>query len=790
MRRLAISLGLAAAMCVLAVSSAAAGHDAGGNGSDLALGKAVHTALPATAAEHGQGQGNGERNGNGNKTATGVGPAAASAPADPGRGNGGGQGNGNGRGNGSGGGQDNGTGGGSGGQGNGGGGFTIPDNTPGFVKKATDHGAADPSQTIDVQVWLKLHNEKQLDTLVQDQRTKGSPNYHRWLNQSDFNARFSPTSEEVKAVSNFLRAHGLTVTDVAENNFYVNVSGTIANVEKAFNVRIDSYAFDGQTYYSNTADPSVNDSSGGLVAAVTGMDDYGYHPNVAVPIAADGSPSSFVPLNSVPNGAFFEGQCFGSTEMDAFDTEDGSITATYTGNRYGADILNNEHPQANAGHRAPCGYSPDEMQTAYDMKPLYDQGLDGSGQTIVITDAFGSPTIRQDAAAFSELYKLPKIDLTVDRAPGVWHNDSRVLDAASWAGETTLDVEWAHAMAPGAKIVLVVGPTDTGSLDEAINWSVVHHLGDVISNSWSTYEGLGNPARFNRVNKILEQAAAEGIDVNFGTGDYGDDTWAVGFKTVDFPASSPYATAVGGTSLALNTDDSIAWQTGWGTNIVKIASGAGFNPDGSYSPDPATAVVPPTVAGIPGLPTAFWGGGGGGASLIYSKPSFQSSLPGDMRMVPDVSMLGDPYTGAEVIQTVDGRLSISSIGGTSLSTPMFSGLAAIASQAAGHGLGQVAALVYGLPSSAFTDVTQKDSVTNVTGQLSGAATTGYGPGSLAQPANGASYFSALYNSPFSTNWFVIAFGTDTSLAAGSGWDDVTGLGTPDGANFVNAIAGP
>jgi subtilase family serine protease len=773
MRRLLVAPVFAAAVCTLAASSAAARHDSGGQGDGPALGKTAKVAATADVA-HGTGNGaaNGNAGGNGNGRA--VGHTTQSTPADPGHGNGnGGGGNGGGPGN-----------------GNGGGNFTVPDNTPGFIKKAADHGAADPSQTIDVQVWLKLHNENQLDKLVQDQRAKGSANYHRWLDQSDFNGRFAPTSQEVNAVTHFLTAHGLTVTDVAENNFYVNVSGTIANVEKAFHVQIDTYSLDGQTYYSNTADPSVNDSSGGLVAAVTGLDDYGYHPNIAVPTAADGKPAGFVPLTSIPNGAFFEGQCFGTTQMDSFDTTDGSITATYTGNRYGADILNNEDPSANLGHLAPCGYSPQEMQTAYDMNPLYGQGLDGSGQTIVITDAFGSPTIQQDAALFSDFYGLPPIDLTVYRAPGVWHNGSPRLGAAGWAGETTLDVEWAHAMAPGAKIVLVVGPTDTGSLDQAINWAVVHHLGNVISNSWSTYEGLGNPARFNRVNKILEQAAAEGIDVNFGTGDNGDDTWAVGFKTVDFPASSPYATAVGGTSLALNPDDSIAWQTGWGTNIVKIASGAGFNPDGSYSTDPATAVVPPTVAGIPGLPTAFWGGGGGGASLIYSKPSFQGGLPGDMRMVPDVSMLGDPYTGAEVIQTVGGQPSLGSFGGTSLSTPMFSGLAAIASQAAGHGLGQVAALVYGLPSSAFTDVTQKDSVTNVTGQLSGADTTSYSADDLAQPANGAAYFSALYNSPFSTNWFVVGFGTDTSLKAGTGWDEVTGLGTPDGANFVGALAGP
>ena len=107
------------------------------------------------------------------------------------------------------------------------------------------------------------------------------------MNQSDFNANYAPTSQEVNSITNFLAAHGLTVRDVAENNYYINVNGTVGNVEKAFHVQIDSYTFDGQTYFSNTADPNVNDSSGAHVAAITGLDNFGAQPSVAWP---DGSP--------------------------------------------------------------------------------------------------------------------------------------------------------------------------------------------------------------------------------------------------------------------------------------------------------------------------------------------------------------------------------------------------------------------------------------------------------------------------------------------------------------------
>jgi subtilase family serine protease len=185
------------------------------------------------------------------------------------------------------------------------------------------------------------------------------------------------------------------------------------------------------------------------------------------------------------------------------------------------------------------------VRTAYGLNAVYQAGFDGTGETIVITDAYGSATIRQDAALFSAVYGLPPVNLQIVKAPGISHNPHGV--ARGWDFETTLDVEWVHAIAPGAKIALVLA-TDHASLDEAINYAVVHRLGNTISNSWSTVEGLGNPAQFNRVNRILQMAAAQGIDVNFASGDFGDESFppnlpgGVGFVTVDFPASSPFAT--------------------------------------------------------------------------------------------------------------------------------------------------------------------------------------------------------------------------------------------------------
>jgi subtilase family serine protease len=648
----------------------------------------------------------------------------------------------------------------------------IANNTAGFISRAADLGPVDPNSVIAVTVWLQLHNEGKLDTLVKEQKQKGSANYRKWITQDQFNATFGPTAKEVGLVQKFLTSRNLSVEAIAENNMYIKVQGTVGDVQKAFHVQINKYKFNGKTYRGNKGNPSTDDIPGARIAAITGLDDFGFEPAFARPTEGDGKPIPFRPLSKAgPAGLFFEAHAFRPPETHTFT--DATDTATYTGNRYGSDITNTA-----LGHLPPQGYSPDEVETAYKLKQLHAAGLNGTGETIVVVDAYGSATIAQDAAAFTQIYDLSPINLQIVKAPGLVHNPHG--PPRNWAIETTLDVEWSHVVAPGAKIALVLA-TDRASLDEAINYAVIHHLGNTISNSWGSIEGLGNPAQFGRVERILKMAAAQGIDVNFSTGDFGDEVIQVGFVSVQYPASSPNATGIGGTSLALNNDNTRKFETGWGTNLTRIAD---ISPSGGKVPDDNPPVVPPL--NDPALGLGFQGGAGGGVSLTFAKPAFQSGLPGNKRLVPDISLLADPFTGVEIIQTVDGELSVGVIGGTSLACPMFSGVMAIAAQKAGHGLGQAAALVYDLPAGAVLDITPVGSPTNPTGVIDGEP---FSADDLAQPLeNTTTYYSALYNSPFSTRWFVITFGTDSSLTVEPGWDNVTGVGVPNGANFINAIA--
>src|SRR5579859_2139689 len=194
---------------------------------------------------------------------------------------------------------------------------TIPNNTPGFIKSAADQGLVDPATVITVNVWLKLHNQQKLDRLVAQQTQKNSPNYHRWITQDFINANYGPTAQEVNAVSNFLSAHNLTVLSVAENNLYVKAQGSVSAIQQAFHVQIHGYSRNGAMFRSNAGDPSVSDSSGSLIAAVTGLDDYGFQSNVARPMTPEGVAA---PLRAVsgPGGLFFEAQCFRPVETDSF----------------------------------------------------------------------------------------------------------------------------------------------------------------------------------------------------------------------------------------------------------------------------------------------------------------------------------------------------------------------------------------------------------------------------------------------------------------------------------------
>jgi subtilase family serine protease len=274
---------------------------------------------------------------------------------------------------------------------------------------------------------------------------------------------------------------------------------------------------------------------------------------------------------------------------------------------------------------------------------------------------------------------------------------------------------------------------------------------------------------------LLKEAISVGINVDFSTGDFGDNVILLGYADVAYPASSPYATSIGGTSLALTSAQTMNFQTGWGNNITKLIDGATKAP-----------LDPPTVEG-------FIFGATGGNSNVYSKPAWQvgTNQP-TRRATPDVSWLADPYTGVEIVQTISGTPYIEVIGGTSVACPMFSAIWAIANQKANTtvGLGDAASQLYNLPSGAILDVVPYSTANNVHGVITDSfGTFAENANELAAPLDYTRYFySALYQGSSSKSWYALTFGTDSTLFTQRGWDNVTGVGTPNGLKFVTDIA--
>ncbi len=657
----------------------------------------------------------------------------------------------------------------------------IADSTPATIRQARDLGPVDAAATIRLTLWLRSQNESStMDQQVQQMYDKSSPNFHRWLGADAFKANLAPTAADLAAVQQFALKNHLTISAVGEHNLYVQVEGSAHDIQNAFRVQLHQFQGRGRTFRSNTSDPTVEEPAGSVVAAVSGLSEHAMQPHLVRPIDPDtGSVIAARPLAVGTNGFFFSSQCIRSPQTQTFTTNGGLPTATYSGNRYGQDITNTA-----LGTLAPCGYQPSEVQTAYGLNSLYGAGLDGAGQTVVIVDAIGSPTIAQDSEIFSQVYGLP--DLTAANFQVYYPGGPPPAPDAGWATETSLDVQWVHSVAPNAKIALVIAPTSNDSdLQAAVLFAIRHHLGNVISNSYGEAEAdvpAGLQTTWNRLNRL---AAAHGISVHYSSGDGGDSnpsgfTPNLALFGVSTPADSPWSTAIGGTSLALDANNNILFQTGWGTNLTRIVNTIAQG---------STPVVPPLQLG-------FQFGAGGGTSAVYAKPGYQSGLPGNGRRVPDIAFLADPYTGAEFI--CDGSSCggpagplVGVVGGTSLACPMFSALWAIANQSAGEALGQAAQLLYQLPGSAITDIVPAGSEHNVRGRIHATAgTTRLSASDLAQPLQNTEdfeFYSALYNSPFSTRWFVLTFGTDTSLTTSEGWDNVTGLGTPNGKSFVDAV---
>jgi len=659
------------------------------------------------------------------------------------------------------------------------GGKLVAHNTPGYVLTAKNLGREVPSKTIEVSIWLNPHNRAELDALASQLYDPASPKYRQFLSRSQFAARFAPTAEEAKTVQQFFEAHNLKVVKVASHNFFVRARGTVADVQSAFHVQLNNYQVGKKILRANDRDPYVDGAAGALVKSVSGLDTGVYeHPMMARPTASPASKAAGVSSKATPaDGSFYTNNCFNGLETETFsNNNNGSFPiGTYSGNHLNLQSLTSPG----------CAYTPPEIQTAYNLSGLYTEGYDGSGQTIGIIDWCGSSTIQDDANAFSAYFGLPAPNLTITYIP------SPSLCISADQVEINIDVEWAHAVAPGANINLIVPPSATfQDIDQAEYTAIDDGLANVLSGSYGAEEMYVPASELDNGNLISEIGDILGIATDFSSGDSGDFTYGYSGipASVSYPADSPYATAVGGVTLALNSDNSIAWQDGWGNNEILLA-------ETGYVPDPP-------------LNFGFYAGAGGGPSTCavqdssgnclagFKKPAYQKLLPGKYRQLPDVSWLADPFTGVVILISVPGQVpeQVWQVwGGTSVACPMFSGIWAIANQEAlaggGAALGQAAPYLYSMPAGTILDVVPQTSKTNVKASIQeSTGTNKYTPAEVAGVTR--SFVDAIWDYPFYEDTaLVITFGTDSGLKTKKGWDNVTGVGVPNGQAFADYFYG-
>ena len=384
-----------------------------------------------------------------------------------------------------------------------------------------------------------------------------------------------------------------------------------------------------------------------------------------------------------------------------------------------------------------CGYTAAQLRTAYGIQSTVAHHQDGKGVTVAIIDAYASPTIVSDTNQLAALNSEPQLAAgqysETDLGPFDLQDE---CGPTGWNEEETLDVAAVHSMAPGANIHYVGAQDCDAGIDGAINYVLQNHSADIVSNSYGETgeDGLGDEVALEH--SLFLQAALEGIGFYFSSGDDGDDVIdGLPHPEPDYPSSDPLVTAVGGTSLAVNSANGYLFETSWGDDA-----------------DPVNFATSPSSYSEP-LPGEFIFGGGGGVSALFTEPLYQrlavprslATLNGStpMRVVPDVAAVGDPETGFEIV--FQGGVGV--IGGTSLAAPVFAGFQAVASQHRRSAIGFANPLLYvlGLGRQVFHDVTAP-----------------------AQPT--AMMTQSGRN--------LLTMGQDSSLTATRGYDDTTGLGTP------------
>jgi subtilase family serine protease len=570
-----------------------------------------------------------------------------------------------------------------------------------------------------------------LEALIAAQQNPASPLYHQWLTPDQFAARFGMAQADLDTVQSWLQQQGFSIDSVARSKNLIRFSGTVSEVESAFATQLHYYKIGGVQHFAASTRLTVPSAIAPTILGVRNLDDFRPRSHAVVS------------TNARPKPAF---------------------TSSKTGNVY---------------------FGPGDIATAYNIKPIYSAGYNGTGQAIAIVgqSAVSLSDIENFQTAAGLTVKAPNIVLMPGTGSSTVYGDGD-------EGESDLDLEWSGAIAPGATIYFVyVGSNVNYSVSDALQYAIDEKIAPIISTSYGECEAelagstLGSGAQLEpTLESAFQQAATQGQTILAASGDTGSTDCFVGSGNgnpplseqqalaVDYPASSPYVIGVGGTEISSTADSG---------DYLKAGDGYWAAESGSDIISSALQYIPEIVWNEDSSQNGL-SAGGGGASSLFTKPSWQTGVTGipndGKRDVPDLAVYASPDLPGYLVCTGDktfwgtgqhascssgfrdsssGLLTV--IGGTSFGGPIYSGMLALINQQQNYSTGQglVNPTLYTLAANSSTYAAAFHDITSGNNNCTA----------------GSSYCSGT-----------------AGFSAGTGYDQVTGLGSVNAENL--AVAWP
>jgi subtilase family serine protease len=584
-----------------------------------------------------------------------------------------------------------------------------------------------------ITIYFKPTQEQQaeLDALVQAQQNPGSPSYHEWLTPAEYSSRFGLSDNDIATIQTWLEQQGFTVNRVSNSRTSITFSGTVGQVESAFQTEIHNYKVGNETHFANATQFAIPSALAGVVQSIRNVNDF--------------RPKPFV-------------------RFHAF--RPGSTNPAFTSSESGDHYL-----------------QPGDVSVIYDIKAAYSAGYTGTGQSIAIV---GQSEINvSDIEDFQNAAGLTVKDPTLVLVPD---SGSAAYSSGDQA-ESDLDLEYSGGIGKGATIYFVyVGDGQNYSVWDSLQYTVDTDIAPIISMSYGGCEPDLDSSDYSTAESILEQGASQGQSVMVAAGDTGSTACFADLTTnttptseeeelaVNYPASSAYVTAMGGTEFPaadVASSNTTYWESASGSDVATSAK--------SYIPEQVWNDDSASVGAEYGAEYAL-SSGGGGTSIYTARPTWQSGVTGipsgSYRLVPDISLDSSPDNAGYLYCTSDtsawsqgqqascndgfrdsstGYLTVA--GGTSFAAPIFAGMLAMINQKENStGQGLINSTLYTLAANSSTYASAFHDITSEGNECTA----------------GSNYCSSAGESKY---------------YAGTGYDEASGLGSVDLYNLMTSWTG-